>query len=150
MDLEHKVFQQIEKEDIQMHSPWFFYAKDISKFTIALILMVISAIFCGISIALILHWASEISLVNFPYTLVGLSALTGFLAYISFVHSFSFYKIRLSFGVVVLLVATFSFGYALFTEGHAERLERKLQGYSAYHNIAPHSFREHERFEGRN
>lgn len=149
MDLEHKIFQKIDTEDIHMHSRWFFYGKDISKFAIAIILISLSAVFCGMSIALGMHWARELSVSNFPYMLVALSLGTAFLAYVLFVHSFSFYKISFSLGILVLCLITFSFGYVIFAKGHAERFERTLQHFSIYQTLVPHSFQEHEKFEER-
>jgi len=149
MNLEHKILQKIEQEGIHTRSRWFFYGKDGGKIAIALILIGISAVFCGISIALTVHLAKEISFANFPYSLVIFSIAAAFLAYESFVRSFSFYKTQISFGVAILCFITFSFGYTLFTFGHAERLERRFQHSPVYHKAVPHSFSERERFERR-
>jgi hypothetical protein len=149
MSLEHKILHKIEQEGIRPRSRWFFYGKDGAQFAMALIFLGAASLFFGISIALIFHLAREISFVNFPYGLVVLCALTAYIAYESFVHSFSFYKMQLSLGILLLSILTFSIGYALFSFGHAERLERRFRHSSAYRQAVPYSFSEDERFEER-
>ncbi|MDD5083540.1 MAG: hypothetical protein PHT88_01205 [Candidatus Moranbacteria bacterium] len=120
-----------------MRSHLVFYARDISGLVIALTLMTISAVVASLSIALIIHWTGEISVENFPYILIALSVATAFLAYQSFIQSFSFYRIRLSVVAVFLGIAVFSLGYALFGGGQVERLERALHDSPIYRSMVP-------------
>ena len=148
MNLEQKVLRRINQDDIRMKPRWSFYAEDISRIAIAFVLMAFSALFCGVAIALGIHWTSEISWVNFPYNLIVLSLIMAFLAYESFVRAFSFYKIRFSVAMLTLFLTAVFFGYLLFAFGHAEKLERKLQHFSVYQKIIPVTAIEYETYEG--
>ena len=147
MDLEKTILAKIEEENIRMRPRWFFRAKDASGVFSALVFLLGSAALFGISTAVILHWASEISSVNFPYSLIVLSVTLATLAYLAFDHSFSFYKLPFSWGIMFLCAAVFFLGYAMFTNGLTERIEGELQQVPAYRSIAPKSFLEHEESE---
>lgn len=147
MSLDHKILQHIKRDAIPMKSSGFFYAQDISKVFVSLILSLISSVLCGIFIALTVHGLGEISLRNFPYILVVLCAITALLAYESFVHAFSFYRIRFSVGILIIAFSALSIGYILFVTKQAEKIERKLQSLPLYHHIVPQALWEHEQLE---
>jgi hypothetical protein len=147
MDLEQKVLQKIKQNDLHMRSSLFFYAKDVFICVASCVLLALSALFLGISIALIVHLIREISSVNFPYSLIVSSFILAFLAYELFIRAFSFYKVRFSVGVLIVFLLIFSFGYTMFVVGQAERIERTFQRFPTYRVLVPYSFQEHEKNE---
>lgn len=147
MSLEHKILQHIKRDSVPMRPSWLFYAQDISKVVAAVVLSLISAILWGIFIALTVHWLGEISPRNFPYILVVLCGITAFLAYESFVHAFSFYRIRFSVGIMTVVFVALFVGYALFASNQIEKIERTLQSLPLYQYMVPQSLWEHEQWE---
>lgn len=137
MDLEDKVLRRIEQEGVRMRPRWFFDAKNTFYCVSAFVLVIFSALSAGLSFALIAHLASEISWVNFPYSLIALSALLGFFAYESLIRSFSFYRIRTSLMVASIVTIALSFACIIFAYGWAEGIEEKMQHSEAYKKIAP-------------
>lgn len=145
--LDKKILERIEQEHIRVRPRWFFYVQDISSLAIALALMVLASLFFGVALAFVAHGVGEISLIHFPYTIMVLFFGSMFLAYQAFVHSFSFYKLRVSFLMATLLVAAFFFGYLTFFNGQAEILERRLQSFPVYQLLMPQSMSDQERFD---
>ena len=149
MNLEEKVLERIKSKNVHMHSRWFFYMQDTLKCIAGFLFLLLAALFSGVSIALGVHWVSEISTVNFPYTLIVLSVTMVFLAYEAFSQSFSFYKIRFSIGIGVLFLIAAVAGYVIFSDGQAENIEIKMQSFSWYQKIVPEALWEDEAYEVR-
>ena len=147
MSLDKKILKHIEKDGIALRPGWLFYAQDVSKVVLAIALNLLAALLFGICIALTIHWLGEISFHNFPYVLVVLCILISVLAYESFAHAFSFYRIRFSVGMLIVFFIAISIGYFLFKGKQAENVERKLQSLPLYHMVVPQALWEQEQVD---
>lgn len=147
MNAEQKILSEIERRQVQMYPRWIFYVMDFGKCAMAIVLFVVASLLLTVTLALVMHFASEISLMNFPYALVVLTLLTVLLACLAFVSSFAFYRIRFTRGAIIAFAGVIFFGGILFEIGFAEKLEKKMQRSATYNYLVPQSMMKQDVYE---
>jgi hypothetical protein len=135
MNLDKKVLDQIERENIRIRPRWFWVLQSDLNWGLAFALEIASALFLGMAV----FFAIEDQNLRAGTLLLG---IFGVLFYFGFRRFFAagflqFYKLGFAAVLLVLFGANGALGYFWWGSGQAEKLENQIRETPAYQKMEP-------------
>lgn len=135
MDLDKKILEKIERENIRIRPRWILELKNFSAWIWAVVLEVGAGLFLGMAVLFLLKK-------NNPYggiILAGIFALLFFWGFRRFFEAGfrQFYKLGFAAVLLALFAVNGAIGYAFWGSGQAQRLDQGIKKTETYQKIEP-------------